>query len=76
MLMIRLRPQALEDLDSIWDYTVDAWDTEQAEKYLRALNRTFEQLAANPSLGKICHQVRQGYWKFPVGPPPRFLSPE
>ena len=67
MLQIRLRPLALEDLDSIWDYSVDGWDTEQAEKYLHSLNQSFEKLATNPSLGKSCHKIRQGYWKLQVG---------
>ena len=67
MLKIRLRPLILEDLNSIWDYTVDTWDTEQAERYLRALNQAFEKIAAESDLGKSCHQIRPGYWKHPVG---------
>ena len=30
-----LRPKAISDLEGIWRYTVETWDEEQAEHYLR-----------------------------------------
>ncbi|MDA0766676.1 MAG: hypothetical protein O3A92_07625 [Verrucomicrobia bacterium] len=30
-----LRPKAVSDTGQIWDYTVEIWDEEQAERHLR-----------------------------------------
>lgn len=67
MLEVKLRPKAVEDLDSIWNYTVDYWDIAQAEKYLRGIQLSFEKLAENQFLGRRCDAIRHGYWKYPVG---------
>ena len=63
----RLRPRALEDLDNIWDYTVEAWSVEQAERYSRALDTCFRSLADNPMLGLRCDAIREGYWRIKQG---------
>ena len=62
-----LRPQALADLELIWDYTIEAWGEEQAERYLRLINQSFCRLAENPSLGRSCDTIREGYRKYGVG---------
>lgn len=33
-----LRPKAVADLESIWEYTVKTWGEEQAETYLSSDN--------------------------------------
>ena len=33
---IDLRPKARSDLDGIWDYTMETWRYEQAERYVRS----------------------------------------
>jgi plasmid stabilization system protein ParE len=45
---------AIENLESIWDDTARFWDVDQAEKYLRTINHSFEELAEDPLRGKIC----------------------
>ena len=62
-----LRPKAVADLESIWDYTVDTWDEQQAERYLRMLNRAFADLAENPSLGRSADFIRSGYRRHLAG---------
>lgn len=62
-----LRPKAVEDLESIWDYTVKTWGEEQAETYLRLINRGFVDLSRDPSLGRSCDEIREGYRKLRVG---------
>jgi toxin ParE1/3/4 len=62
-----LRPKAVADLESIWDYTVDTWDAQQAERYLRMLNRAFTDLAENPSLGRSADFIRRGYRRHLAG---------
>ena len=51
----------------IWAYTVEIWDKDQAERYLRMLNIGFVDLTLNPTLGRSCDTVREGYRKFRVG---------
>ena len=64
---IALRPKALDDLDGIWQYTEETWGVEQAERYLRALNGTFEALAEKPELGRIYDEVYEGLRVYPSG---------
>ena len=67
MAEFSLRPKALTDLDEIWDYTVETWGEEQAERYLRSINESFRKIADNPSLGRSCEGIREGYRKRGVG---------
>jgi len=62
-----LRPKAVSDLEAIWNYTVETWDEDQAEHYLRMLNMAFLDLSLSPSLGRSCELIREGYRKFRVG---------
>jgi toxin ParE1/3/4 len=66
MRAIRLTPQALTDLDAIWDYTVQQWDVDQAEAYMRTLDATMQLLAGQPGLGRKIDDIRKGYLKFPA----------
>jgi toxin ParE1/3/4 len=63
MARVFLRPKAVDDLTGIWDYTVETWGIEQAERYVRLVNRSFEELAGNPGLGRTCDALREGYRK-------------
>jgi toxin ParE1/3/4 len=67
MAEILLRPQAITDLDSIWNYTVDTWSEEQAERYIRMLHHGFESIACEPTRGCSCDEIREGYRKHRVG---------
>jgi toxin ParE1/3/4 len=62
-----LSPAAQADLEHIWDYTADRWDADQAEEYLRELQRTIERVAVNPRIGHACDEIRPGYLKFAAG---------
>lgn len=55
-----LRPKALSDLDSIWKYTEKKWGEDQAEVYLRILDRAFVDLAEDSSLGRSAENIRKG----------------
>lgn len=52
-LRIVLRPQATKDLSDIWDYTAATWSADQAEVYLRALNKAFQALAEFPEMARL-----------------------
>ncbi len=62
-----LRALAREDLQEIWRYTFEQWGIEQAERYLGALFTCFEDLAANPQLGRERDDIKAGYRSFPQG---------
>lgn len=63
----RLRALARDDLEAIWHYTAEQWGMEQAERYLEALFTCFDDLAANPGLGRSRNEVKPGYRSFPQG---------
>ncbi|WP_331757756.1 type II toxin-antitoxin system RelE/ParE family toxin [Nocardia sp. NBC_01388] len=62
-----LNPAARADLDQIYDYTLDRWDIDQAETYVRELMRAFDRAAANPCTGRSCEEIRPGYFLLPAG---------
>ena len=43
--------KALEDLIEIWEYTLEKWSENQAEKYYNLIMATCLDLANNPNLG-------------------------
>ena len=63
----RLRPKAIADLDSIWNYTVETWGEDQAERYLRMINDCFKTIAEDPERGRPCDKIREGYLKIRTG---------
>ena len=44
-----LSPAARADLEQIWDYSSERWDDDQAEEYLREVQRAIERIVSNPS---------------------------
>ncbi len=62
-----LSPAAQADLEEIWDYTHHRWGVDQAEEYLRELQRAIERFAANPQIGRACDEIRPGYRKLAAG---------
>jgi len=62
-----LTNKAIADLKDIGRYTLEHWGREQRNLYLRMLDASFQQLAANPLAGKDCSDIRDGYRKCNVG---------
>jgi len=62
-----LSPAAQTDLEQIWDYSCHRWEVEQADEYLRELQRAIERVVANPRIGRACDEIRPGYRKLAVG---------
>ncbi|HEX4180597.1 MAG TPA: type II toxin-antitoxin system RelE/ParE family toxin [Caulobacteraceae bacterium] len=67
MKRYRLSRVAQADLDSIWDYSATHWGDDQAERYVRDIQRAIEAVASNPCLGRACDEIRTGYFKRVVG---------
>lgn len=62
-----LRPKSLQDLEGIWNYTLDTWGEDQADHYILELNDGFESLADHPEKGRACDDIREGYRKYDIG---------
>lgn len=52
MASYQLTNKAVEDLTSIWEYTVDKWSEQQADRYYNLLLSSCQDIADNPELGK------------------------
>lgn len=52
-MTFRLAQAAIEDLESIDDYTFRTWDAAQADRYLAMLWATFESIADNPTRWRL-----------------------
>ena len=50
--------EATNDLDAIWDYTAEVWGPEQADRYLRGLRSTIEQLSFMPEIARKRWDIR------------------
>ena len=62
-----LSPRARSDLAGIWDFSVIRWGQDQAEKYVRDVQRDILFVAADPRCGRSAENVRAGYFKYPTG---------
>jgi toxin ParE1/3/4 len=62
-----LSPAARADLERIWDYTCERWGNDQAEEYVREIQRAVERIVDNPMIGRACDEVRPGYRRHAVG---------
>lgn len=62
-----LNPVAHADLEQIYDYTLERWDIDQAEDYVRELLRAFDRVAEHPHIGRSCDNIRTGYFRLPTG---------
>ena len=47
-----LTNKAVADLNEIWEYTIENWSEEQADRYYDVLLENCEYLAKNPNLGR------------------------
>lgn len=66
MSRVAYSPAAIADIDSIWDYTADAWGVEQADLYTDRIRDACDELAAGIRLGRPV-AIRDGYFKYAVG---------
>ena len=54
-----------KDLEDIFDYTFDEFGFDQAEKYLLEIEEIFQNLNANPQIGKKRDEIKQDLYSFP-----------
>ena len=57
MAKYRLTKKAIDDLNGIWNYTVDNWSERQADKYYNMLIDSCQNIADDPDLGKSYEEI-------------------
>lgn len=48
MAKFYLTNKAVQDLSEIWNYSLENWSEQQADKYYQLLIRRFKEIAQNP----------------------------
>lgn len=59
--------EAQRELENIFLNTLEEWGEAQADMYLDDLYRIINMLGDNPNLGRLRHEIREGYRSFPQG---------
>jgi len=72
---VQLRPRALNDLESIYKYSMEQWGFVRAEAYLAEISRAFESLAKNGKLGRDYSRVRTDLYAYNVASHVIFYTP-
>jgi len=67
MAKVYLTKKAVDDLEEIWDYTVETWSENQAEIYYSLLIDSCQELANKPNLGKSYEVVEKNVLGFKSG---------
>jgi toxin ParE1/3/4 len=67
MAKFYLSNKAVDDLNDIWDYTVNTWSEKQAENYYLLLMNSCQELANKPNLGKSYDAVEKNVFGFKTG---------
>lgn len=67
MAQYRLTPAAQRDLSSIWDYTAERWDGQQAETYVLEIRSAIERISEQPERGRSIDEIRAGYRRYAIG---------
>lgn len=52
MAKVLLRQEAIDDLNDIWDYTLEKWSEHQADNYYAAIRLACKGIGENPDIGK------------------------
>ena len=63
MIAYKISKEAAKDLEGIWLYTFETWSIYQADRYFNLLLNEIEFIAANPTSGKDCGHIREGYFR-------------
>ena len=66
MLKLKILPQAVKDLESIYEFTFISWATHQAEKYQDELYDYMITICQNPQIGFIYYFKKGNYRKLKV----------
>ena len=65
-LSFEISKLALADLENIWEYTVEQWSIEQANKYYNDIFSAIMYLCENPDSGKPVDEIKIGHRRLNV----------
>ncbi|MBU2952023.1 type II toxin-antitoxin system RelE/ParE family toxin [Tamlana agarivorans] len=57
MAKVILRQEAIDDLNSIWEYTFEKWSEKQADKYYATVKMACNGIGNNPDIGKEYYEI-------------------
>ncbi len=60
-----LTPNAKNDLQNIWNYTLEVWGEGKADEYIVEFFNRFEWLSEQPMLGKHRPEIKEGCYSYP-----------
>jgi len=66
MLKLKLAPQAVKDLEEIYEYTLLNWGITQTEKYQDELYSAMQTVLENPSIGSLYFFKEGNYRKMNI----------
>ena len=59
MARVILRQEAIDDLNSIWNYTFEKWSENQADNYYTTIKIACYAIGENPNIGKEYYGIRK-----------------
>lgn len=59
MYRVILKQEAIDDLNEIWNYSLETWSQWQADKYYEAIELACIRIGQNPKIGKAYQGVRR-----------------
>jgi toxin ParE1/3/4 len=57
MVNVILRQEAIDDLTDIWEYTLQEWSENQADKYFETIKFACKEIGQNPNIGKVYTEI-------------------
>jgi len=67
MAKYKFTNKAVYDLTQIWNYTLNKWSEDQADRYYHMLLENCKEVANNPELGKNYSGVTENLFGFKAG---------
>lgn len=67
MASVILRQEAINDLNNIWDYTLQEWSENQAEKYYETIKLACIEIGKNPNIGKCYTEISKHLFGLKTG---------
>lgn len=64
MAKYELTKKAVEDLTGIWEYTLEKWSEQQADRYYNLLLDSCQDIANNPELGRNYERITKALFGF------------
>ena len=67
MAKFKFTNKAVYDLTQIWNYTLNKWSEDQADRYYHMLLENCKEVANNPELGKNYSGITENLFGFKAG---------